>query len=370
MSDHIKEVNTYIVEVPLVNEWKISLYSSKVRQHAIVEVVTEDGVKGYGEASPSPAFMGETAETIKLVNDQYLAPVITGLPLQSLSQIHRNMDQTIYGQSAAKSAIDIAIHDAWGKTENKPVYDLVGGLYREEIPLTYVIGMKSDEEAYEEAVKVMNLGFETIKIKVGKDPVRDIRVVQSIRQAIKDNKKDVRIRLDGNQGYHVADAIKVIRELEETGDLESVEQPIEKWNIFGLKEIRSAVKTPIMADELVFSIHDMTNIIKIGCADIVNLKICKVGGIHQAKKIAGMAEAAGMTCTIGSNLELGIGIAASMHVAASTPVIVNPSDFICGAYLHEHDIVQTPMWDLVEDGKIKVSNAAGLGVNLAEDLIK
>ncbi len=370
MGNKIKAINTYVVDVPLVNEWKISLYASSTRGHAIVEVVTEDGVKGYGEAAPSPAFMGETAATIKLVNDLYLAPALIGQEIHHLSTIHERMDGVIYGQSSAKSAIDIALHDAWGKTEGKPVYDLVGGLYRKEIPLTYVIGMKSDEEAYKEAERVIDLGFEMMKIKVGSDPVRDIRVVESIRQAITDSGKDVRIRLDGNQGYSVSDAIKVMKELERTGDIESIEQPVEKWDLFGMKKIRESINTPVMADEMVFSLNDMTNIVKMECADIVNLKTCKVGGIHQSKKIAGIAEAAGMTCTIGSNLELGVGIAASMHVAASTPVIVNPSDFICGAYLHEHDLIETPMWDIVNNGKIEVSDAPGLGIELAVPLEK
>lgn len=370
MNTHIKEINTYVVNVPLEREWKISLYASTTRGHAIVEVITEDGVKGYGEAAPSPAFMGETAETIKLVNDLYLAPAIIGQPINGLSRIHELMDGTIYGQTSAKSAIDIAIHDAWGKTADQPVYDLVGGKYRTDIPLTYVIGMKSDQEAYDEAQRVIDMGFNMMKIKVGNDPERDIRIVESIRQAIKDSKRDVGIRLDGNQGYSVSNAIKVLRALERTGDIESIEQPVEKWDLFGMKEIRQSIDTPVMADEMVFSVHDMANIVKMECADIVNLKICKVGGIHQSKKIAGMAEAAGMTCTIGSNLELGVGIAASMHVAASTPVIVNPCDFICGAYLHKHDVIEQPMWDIVEDGNISVSDQPGLGVEIAVPLEK
>lgn len=364
MKDYIKEVNTYIVEVPLENEWRISLYAANMREHAIVEVVTENGVIGYGEASPSPAFMGETAQTIKLVNDKYLAPVLIGQPINNLSKIHERLNQVIYGHSAAKSAIDIAIHDAWGKVENKPVYELIGGKYRKQIPLTYVIGMKSDEDAYAEAKRVIELGFSTMKIKVGNDPERDIRVVESIRQAIKDSSKDVNIRLDGNQGYSVKDAIKVMRELERTGDIESIEQPVKKWNLFGMREVRRSIDTPIMADEMVFSPEDVTNIIKMECADIVNLKVCKVGGIFQAKKIAGMVESAGMTCTIGSNLELGIGITASMHVAVSTPVIVNPSDFICGAYLHTHDIISEPVWDRVDEGHITVTDYPGLGIEI------
>lgn len=353
-----------------IGEWKISLYAAKTRRHAVLEVITEDGVRGFGEASPSPAFMGETADTVKLVTDLYLAPAVVGLPVSALSLIHERMNQAIYGNSAAKSALDIAVHDAWGKTVKQPVYELVGGLYRKKVPLTYVVGMKNTKNAYDEAMKRIDEGFNVIKIKVGQDPKRDVELVNLIRKAVDDSGKDVKIRLDANQGYDVPTAIRVIRELEEDGELESVEQPVRKWNVFGLKEICEKVKTPLMIDETVFGLEDVTNAIKLGIADIINLKICKVGGIHQAKKIAGMAEAAGMTCTIGSNLELGLGIAASAHVAVSTPVVNKPSDFICGIYLHDHDILQPSVIEFVEDGQMKLLSGTGLGVHVDEEILQ
>lgn len=369
MTNKIKKIITHIVEVPLKNRWQISLYSANTRQHAVVEVILENGIHGFGEASPSPAFMGETAETIKLVNDLYLAPLLIGLPVDEIALAHTKMNQAIYAQTAAKSAIDIALHDAWGKTLNQPLYKLIGGEVRETVPLTYVVGIKNNEDAYEEAIRRANEGFNVIKIKVGNEPKRDIALVNLIRKAINDSGKEAKIRLDANQGYDVPTAIKVIKELEETGEIESVEQPVRKWNIFGIKEIREKVKTPIMIDETVFSLEDAMNAIKLGIADIINLKICKVGGIYQSKKIAALAEAAGMSCTVGSNLELGIGIAASAQFVTSTSVVKNPSDFICGAYLHEYDMTETPMIDLVKDGAMKVSEQPGLGIDVNTSLL-
>ncbi|NME98941.1 mandelate racemase/muconate lactonizing enzyme family protein [Aneurinibacillus aneurinilyticus] len=369
MENKIKKIITHIVEVPLKNTWQISLYSANTRQHAVVEVILENGIHGFGEASPSPAFMGETAETIKLVNDLYLAPVLIGLPVDEIAIAHTKMNQAIYAQTAAKSAIDIALHDAWGKTLNQPLYKLIGGEVRETVPLTYVVGIKNNEDAYKEAIRRVNEGFNVIKIKVGNEPKRDIALVNLIRKAINDSGQEAQIRLDANQGYDVPTAIKVIRELEETGEIESVEQPVRKWNIFGIKEIREKVKTPIMIDETVFSLEDAMNAIKLGIADIINLKICKVGGIYQSKKIAALAEAAGMSCTVGSNLELGIGIAASAQFVTSTSVVKNPSDFICGAYLHEYDITKMPMMDLVKDGAMKVSEKPGLGIDVNTSLL-
>ncbi|USG65475.1 hypothetical protein NDK47_25780 [Brevibacillus ruminantium] len=369
MSNKIKQIITHIVEVPLINTWQISLYSSNTRQHAVVEVILENGIRGYGEAAPSPAFMGETAETIKLVNDRYLAPQVVGLPVDEIALAHQKMNDAIYSNSSAKSAIDIAMHDAWGKSLNLPLYKLIGGTVRESVPLTYVVGIKDNKDAYEEAMKRINEGFGVIKIKVGRDPKRDIELVNLIRKAISDAGKNTKLRLDANQGYDVPTAIRVIREIEESGEVECVEQPVRKWNILGIKEIRDKVKTPIMIDETVFAPEDAITAIKLGIADIINLKICKVGGIFQSRKIAAMAEAAGMSCTVGSNLELGVGIAASAHFVTSHPVVKHPSDFICGAYLHTHDILQTPIQDWVKDGHIHLPEKPGLGVEINDALL-
>ena len=107
--------------------------------------------------------------------------------------------------------------------------------------------------------------------------------------------------------------LKVIKEMENNGELESVEQPTIKTDYLGIKKIKNKVKTPIMLDETIFNPKEAMNAIRLDIADSMNIKVCKVGGLFEAKKIANMAEVAGMKCTVGSNLELGLGIAASLH---------------------------------------------------------
>lgn len=364
MSAKICNVIAHIVEVPLLDEWKIALYAAHTRKHAVIEVVTEDGVRGFGEASPSPAFMGETAETVRLVVERYLAPAIIGRPVHALAAIHRSMNATLYGNSAAKSAIDIAVHDAWGKTLQVPLYELIGGACRTAVPLAHVIGIKDNGAARQEAEQRIGEGFRTIKVKVGIDPERDIALVRLVREAIRESGREVQIRLDCNQGYDVPTAVRVIRELEQSGPLESVEQPVRRQHLFGIREVRDKVHTPIMLDETIFGPDDAIQAIRLGLADRMNLKIAKVGGIFQAKTIAGMAEAAGITCTVGSNLELGIGIAASLHFAASTPAVIHPSDFVCGAYVHAYDLVKPSLLDRVGEGFLPLPQGAGLGVDI------
>lgn len=366
----IVKINTYIVDVPLENEWKISLYSASTRQHAIVEVITKDGTHGYGEASPSPAFMGETAETIKLVIDNYLSKAIVGKSIFETEKINEIMEKTIYSQMSAKSAIDIAVYDVLAKYLNVPVYNLIGGRYRENIPLTYVIGMKDEESMIQEAKDTILAGYKCIKIKVGRDIKRDIAVIKKIHQLIEQKEEEVLIRLDGNQGYSISDAKLLLRSIEGIVPIESLEQPIPKWDLLGMHEIKKNTSIPIMADEAVFNIHDAYNVIKMDAADIVNLKICKVGGITGAKKIASIFESAGLKCVIGSNLELGIGMAASAHVAVSTPNVSMHNDFICGGYLHSEDITDAKFYNIVEDGEIRMWSDYGLGFNPKKEIIE
>lgn len=364
MREIIRDVRVRIVSVPLKDEWQISLYSANCRQHTIIEVVTDSGITGYGESSPSPAFMGETAETIKLVVENHLRQAVIGMCVSDIAQIHERMNQSIYSHSAAKSAVDIAVHDAWGKSVGLPVHALIGGRYRDRVSLSYVVGIKDNNSACDEVRRVIREGFRTVKVKVGKSPERDIALVNDIREIVNEAGVPVRIRLDVNQGYDVPTAIRVIRDLEKLGELEAVEQPTRKWDLFGLREIRDRVRTPIMIDETVFSPEDAMIAIRLGVADMINIKVCKVGGLYQSRKIAALAESAGMRCTVGSNLELGLGIAASLHFAASTPSVNMASDFTCGAYLHDRDITSSSIVSTISSGCAPVDSAAGLGVEL------
>jgi len=360
----IKSIETKVLELPLKKQWKISLYAAKTRAHAVLKITTEDGIVGYGEASPSPAFMGETGHTIKLVIDNYIAPMIIGENIFDVDMIHEKMNSAIYGNYAAKSTIDIALHDAMGKSLSIPVYKLIGGKFRPEVDLSWVVGMQDIDSAIVEAKEKINMGYKTLKVKVGKNPYDDYNLVEKIRNAVGDK---VAIRLDANQGYDYRTAIETFRKIEEFG-LESIEQPVQRWDIEGMKIIKNSLKTPIMADESVSSIHDINRIIKENAADIVNIKVGKVGGISIAKKIANSLEIAGMTATAGSNLEVGIGSAASIHFVTSSKSVCLPNDLLLGGPLHKYDIIKDH--HEVIDGKIICSEKPGLGVEIDESIFK
>ncbi len=204
-----------------------------------------------------------------------------------------------------------------------------------------------------------DMGFNVIKVKVGKDPDRDVRAVEEVWRAIGDRAS---IRLDANQGYDVSTAIRAIRRIERICPIESVEQPVPRWDVEGLAEVRRAVRTPIMADEAIFGVHDVFKVARARAADIINIKIGKVGGIYPALKVAAVAESAGLKCAVGSNLELGIGAAAGLHFAASAIPVTVAGDLMIGPYLHERDIADRCLERLVMQGESVLPAGAGLGV--------
>ena len=363
-SDLIREIDVIVVELPLKKEWKISLYAAKTRPHAIVRIRTENGTVGYGEVSPSPAFMGETGYTAELAISKYLAPAVCGKSIFDLDTIHTTMESAIYGNYAAKSAIDIALYDCMGKSLGVPVYKLLGGKVRDKAPLSWVVGMQDINGSIAEARQYRDMGYKVIKIKVGNDPQKDYAVVKGIREALGDQAV---LRLDANQGYDYRTALDIFSRLEEF-NLESIEQPVRRWDIAGMKYVRSRLKTPVMADESVSTLHDVHTIIHEQAADIVNLKVGKVGGLHISQKIAASLEIAGMTATAGSNLEVGIGSAASVHFVLSSPVLTLPHDMMIGGPLHEYDLIHSGL--TVADGFVSCSDAPGLGIEVDDSIFK
>ncbi len=356
----IESIAVKMVEIPLKDQWQISYYAAQTRRHLLVRIQAGD-VIGYGEVSPSPGFMGEEAKQAGLVISEYIAPRLIGTNLFDLEVIHKRMNEAIYGNGSAKSAVDIAVHDAIGKALGIPVYQYLGGLYRSEAAVTWVASIKDFSSVSKEINQFLALGVNTFKLKVGKSPARDLEVIERVRSEFGSG---IRIRIDANQGYSFDEAIAVLRKMEKF-DIESIEQPVKAHDLDGMSRIAEALDTPVMADESLFYLHSAVEIVRKRSADVFNIKIGKVGGLHPAKKIAAIAEAAGIPCTVGSNLELSVGTAASVHFACSTPNVTYPSDLAIGYYLHEYDIVKEPI--RIDKGHAAAMQQHGLGVSLLDE---
>jgi len=362
MGAKIKHVEAMVLDMPLKKQWKISLYQAAARAHAVVRVTTEEGVVGYGEVAPSPAFMGETGHTVALVINKYYAPVLEGQDVFDIEMLHNRMRYAIYGNLAARAAVDMALYDIMGKVLKVPVHNLLGGCYRNKVDLSWVVGMQDMEGSIEEAKWAVASGYKVLKLKVGISPEVDYKLVSTVRKALGDK---VVLRLDANQGYDFKTAYRLFQRLEEF-DLESIEQPVERWDTAGMAALKRGLKTTIMADEAVSAPHDASRLVEIGAADCVNIKVGKVGGLWEAKKITAVLEAAGLTATAGSNLEVGIGSAASIHFVASSRIVDMPNDLLLGGPLHEYDLIRQDF--VVENGQVLVPTAPGLGIEVDESV--
>ena len=346
-------------------EWGRALRTTPHRpggilEYIVVKIESDAGIIGYGEATPDIGFFGATLEADKSTIDLYFGPKLIGRNPFDREEILRQLNYR--GNSCPRSAIDLALHDLMGKILGLPVYDLIGGLCRDRIPVEVEIGGGPPKEMAEACVKCVKLGVKAFKPKVGGYPEEDAERLRAIREAVG---KDVIIRADANRGFTVKEAIQFCR-LTEKYDvgLEYLEQPVDAPDLQGMAEVRRNVNILIVADESSFTIQDAMNVIRQGAADRLNIKIEKAGGLYNAKKIAAIAEAAGMDCIIGTAFGLGLTIAAKLHLAASTTIVHGAVEF---TEIRLHDNLLASPYDKMlslplEDGCFPVPQGPGFGV--------
>ena len=306
----IQQIEVYSVTLRYKEPFRIAPGASTESHNIVVKILTDDGVVGWGESSPSQRVTGENPKTVVEVLDK-IAPKLIGVSPLRIEQDIELMDSIVDGNPSAKAAIDMALHDILGKTARKPLFLLMGG-YRTEVLTDITLGIKSPKEMAEDAVEAVNKGFEALKVKVGINPTEDVERIKLIRKAVGDN---VDLRLDANEGWTPEQAIEVLGKLEKF-NVQFAEQPVPAEDMKGLVKVRKNSVIPIMADESVHSPEDALRLIMAEAVDLMNIKLMKCGGLLKGRKIANIAEAAGIPCMIGCMGESEIGIAAGAHLAA------------------------------------------------------
>lgn len=359
----ITKVEAFAADIPYKKPFVISGGTNYVGNHVLTRLHTDEGIIGYGEGAPAVPYSDETQKDILNGVLDYLATVVVGMDPFDLEEIHHRMEAALPGHHFAKASIDLALYDLMGKKLNLPAYALLGGKVRDRIPMAWAVGLGAIDEMVAEAVEyVRRYGFQTVKLKIGREPRKDMDVVREVRAALG---PAVKIRVDANQGYDVATAIKTLRQMERY-DLELVEQPVAKWNLLGMAEVTAALDTPIEADESMFGLHDAMTLIRLKACDILNIKIMKPCGLYGSKKVAAAAEGAGLTCLVGSMVEFGPGTAASLHFAAAHRVVAHACEPV-GGFLFQDDVVEQDFGlTAVENGCLRVPEEPGLGIAMRE----
>lgn len=357
----ILKIETELISIPLKKPFKTALRQLSLAENVIVKIHTDDGI-GFGGAPPTAVITGDTVESIKGAIDNYISPAIIGMDIEYFEEIMSKLQSCIYKNTSAKAAVDIALYDLFGKHYNIPLYKFFGGA-KDKIETDITISVNSPEEMAKDAIKYLALGYKTLKTKVGIDSKLDINRVKTVREAVG---YDVKIRLDANQGWTAKEAVKTIRQMEDMGlNIELVEQPVPAYDIEGLKFITHNVETPIMADESLFLPHDAFVLLKERAVDLLNIKLMKCGGLHNAQKINAIAQSCGVECMIGCMIESKIGITAAAHLGCGKLNITR-------ADLDAVDLMAKDPIDgglIVEGDKLVLCGGAGLGINGVKEVI-
>jgi len=338
--------------------------------YVLVRVSDDAGRVGLGEASVTSVWSGETqAGTIALI-EQELAPLLVGADPFDLDWISHRMERIVFGNSFAKGAVEMALLDLQGQTLGVPVYRLLGGRASggceppgdPGIRLKFVIGAVEPVLAAQRAHRMVEGGWRAIKVKVGRDdhPRADEERLRAVREAIG---PDVWLSVDANGGYTVEQAIWAAARFEKL-DVALFEQPTRRGDHAAMAEVRRRSGIPIMADESVFTPQDAMDVIRAGAADVLSLYPGKHGGIRPTQHIARIAEAAGIPCTIGSNLEREVATAAMAHVTVCTTNLQCerfPGDLI-GPVYYEKTLTREPL--RYQADRLWVPEGPGLGVQV------
>jgi L-alanine-DL-glutamate epimerase-like enolase superfamily enzyme len=370
----ITRIETRIVEIPVKAPYVFSHGVLKAFSNVLVWIHTNEGVTGIGESSfvPGGGVSEETPESTKPLIDVYLAPVLMGEDPFDIERIHRKMDAVVPRNLVAKCGVDLALWDVMGKVVGQPAYRLLGGAFDPKILCTYTLSIDDPEQMAEHASFRTHQGYKTLVVKIGSDPAMDIRRLRLVREAVGNN---VNLRLDANEAYWPDQAIGIIRKMEPYNP-EFVEEPVKRWDVEGMAKVARAVGIPISSDESNTSLDSVMKIIRNGAAGIINIKISKNGGLYRSKKIAALAEAAGIPCIVGGANTYEIGRQASRHFAVSTaqaqmgmgsegcaPASQSKVDDVTTTVLSYEDVTRG-------NGFVGVIPGPGLGIELDEEKLR
>ncbi|MDD5728992.1 MAG: mandelate racemase/muconate lactonizing enzyme family protein [Victivallales bacterium] len=331
----------------------------------IVKVETDEGISGAGEA---PGLPGSVFETNLTIHKQIIPQTIGMDPFDLEGLLCRIRAVTPYAPHShvnpALSAVEMALWDIIGKVCGQPLYKLMGGKVRHEVPVAnyiYMYAVDNVRQMAHEADEHFQAGFRSFKLKIGRDPEEALEIVRAVREAVGPESK---IRLDPNQAWSASYAVRMIRKLEQF-QLEFVEQPVPRWDVGGLSEVRRKVDTPVCACELAWDHKDIFEIIRNRAADIINVDIHRAGGLSECKKQIHAAQVAGLPCGLHTSGSLGPGTAAALHLTASSVNMPLAIELIYDWFAD--DVIKNPFQ---MTAAMQVPELPGLGVELDEEKLK
>ncbi|MDG4796662.1 dipeptide epimerase [Micromonospora sp. WMMD1082] len=351
----IVAVRTHRLTAPLHTPFVTALRRATTVDTLVVEVVDADGRSGFGEAPQVWQVTGASVAGAEACVRELLGPTLTGRNPDDLTARCAEVRRSVAGNEAARCAVDVALHDLAARRLGVPLVRLLGGT-RLRVPTDVTVAAGDPAEIAAAARRRHAEGFGVLKLKVGTDAAGDLDRVRAVRGAVGGG---VRIRLDANQGWTPREAVRVIRGIEDAGlGVELVEQPVDRRDLDGMAWVSERVQIPILADESVFDLRDLVEVIRRRAADLVNVKLAKCGGLSTARTLLEVAAAYGVGTVVGSMMETQVGVGAAASLVAAHPA-TGTADLDAAWWLARSPVVGGIRYDAAS---IVLPDAPGLGI--------
>ena len=364
----IADISSIIVDVPTVRRHKLSQTAVTAQSYVIVQIRLGNGVEGVGEAATlgGPRWSEESVEAIKANIDSYLSPAVMGLPADRFEAVGIRLDLAAKRNNAAKAAIESALFDALGKSLGVPAAVLLGGAVRDRFPVLWTLASGNPAQEIEEAERKLAARLHrTFKVKIGAlAPEADLARLRELARALEGRAELI---VDANQAWDETTASRCLPQLGDLG-VRLVEQPVPAWNVGAMARLRARPDTPpLLADECVFDAHDMLAVAQAAAADAVSLKLVKHAGLLGVRKVAAVAEAAGIGLYGGCLLESSVGAAAHLQVFATFRELAWGCEHF-GPQILTDEFVTEPL--RFADFHVHLPTGPGIGVLLDEDKLR
>lgn len=361
MGFRIERLTLREIRMPLVHFFETSFGRTYERRMILVEVQS-DGVSGWGEVTcgENPFYNEEWTESAWLIVRDYVAPRLVGKTLNSAAEA-APLSAHIRGHLMARGGVETAVWDLEARLNGQPLWKQIGGGAFREIPCGVSIGIQDTVADLLKKIETeLAAGYQRIKIKIR--PGWDVDVVRQVRHEF----PNIRLMADANSAYTLADA-EHLKRLDDFY-LMMIEQPLAHDDIIDHAQLQAKLETPICLDECIRSARHAEQAIRLRACSIINIKLGRVGGFLEAKRVHDAAQAAGIPVWCGGMLESGVGRAHNVALA-TLPNFVLPGDVSASKRYWKRDIIDPPV-ETTPQGTIPVRDEPGFGYNLDRDFLR
>lgn len=329
----------------------------------ICKIVSEDGNMGLGEAFVWLPETGLSPEQLISSIQHALGKYMLGESPFNIERIRYHMDINVTRNNVAKGLLDMACYDLMGRITNRPAHNFMGGCTINEIPLATLIPLTDLDTMLDLCRLFHDEGMRTFRLKLGRSIQNDVEIISHIRKIFGD---EIRLRVDYNQAYSPAMAVRAIKAIEPFG-IDLAEQPVRATDYVGMAYVQRHVDTPLMAHEGCFSLQDIVTLFELGAIGVVGINSERPGGVTNALRAITYAEQHGIGSVI-HNQTLGIASAMQVHIAAAKHHSLGHATELFGDVMFEDDLIIEPID--YSGGTATVPGGPGWGVKLDEDALK